>query len=89
MDAPDRHSLFLQGLGLRISLLREAQGLSQRQFASMIELDRATLIHIECGVGNPKIRTLAKIADGLGVDLADLFAPSTAKSEPSARARDL
>ena len=60
-------------LGLRVSQIREARGLSQRQFAAMIELDRATLSHIENGCGNPTVETIRRIAEGLEVDIATLF----------------
>ena len=58
-------------VGTRIANVRESQGLSQRRFSLMIELDRVTLSRIESGIGNPTIETLHRIADGLGVDIAE------------------
>lgn len=60
-------------LGLRIARMREQKGLSQRQYALQLELDRATLNQIEAGVGNPTFETLVRIADGLGAQVDDLF----------------
>lgn len=60
-------------LGLRISHLREQMGISQRQFALHLGLDRVTLNQIESGKGNPTLETLARIAWGLDKELSDLF----------------
>lgn len=60
-------------VGCRIRHYRKAQGLSLRKFAAMIGVDRTTLNDIELGTGNASLKTLAKIASGLGVKLADLF----------------
>ena len=60
-------------VGTRIANVRESQGLSQRRFSLMIELDRVTLSRIESGIGNPTIETLQRIADGLSIDVAELF----------------
>ena len=60
-------------IGQRIARIRQSQGFSQRNFSSMIELDRVTLNRIESGVGNPTVETLQRIADGLEVDVATFF----------------
>lgn len=60
-------------LGLRISRLRADKGYSQREFAAMIGMDRMHLSKIEAGTTNPSFESLAKIAYGLNVGLADLF----------------
>ena len=60
-------------IGQRIARIRQSQGFSQRNFSSMIELDRVTLNRIESGVGNPTVETLQRIADGLEVDVAKFF----------------
>ena len=39
----------------------------------MIKLDQATLNRIESGIGNPTIETPHRIADGLSIDVAELF----------------
>ena len=64
---------FRRQLGLRIAALRAKKGMSQRQFALVLELDRVTLNRIEAGVGNPTLGTLERIADGLEISLVDLL----------------
>lgn len=39
----------------------------------MIGLDRVTLNKIESGFGNPTIKTLGRIAVGLGVEIQELL----------------
>lgn len=64
----------LRALGKRIHLLRKDQGISARQFAKMIGMSRDSLADIEKGRGNPRAKTLLKIAEGLEVPVAWLFA---------------
>ena len=59
-------------LGERIRTLRIDSGLSQYQFASMIELDRTYIIGVEKGRRNVSIDNLCKISRGLGVSLSEL-----------------
>lgn len=65
---------FKRELGVRIAQLRTERGMSQRKFALVLELDRVTLNRIEAGKANPTIDTLDRIAQGLDVSLAELFA---------------
>lgn len=60
-------------LGRRIRVLRDAQHISLRRFALMINIDYSNLSNIETGKTNVTIDSLAKIADGLEVSLKDLF----------------
>ena len=72
----DTHNAeFRKQLGVRIAALRAEAGLSQRQFALMLELDRVTLNRIESGSGNPTVGTLERIASGLGLSLTELLQP--------------
>lgn len=73
MDQRDLYTSSKQRLGLRISRLREAKDLSQRQLALVLELDRVTLNKIESGTANPTFETLVRIATGLGVEVEELF----------------
>ena len=74
MDNNDAaYSDFKRQLGIRIAQLRSERGMSQRKFALVLELDRVTLNRIEAGKGNPTIDTLARIAQGLDVELEDLL----------------
>lgn len=59
-------------MGEEIVRLRKAAGLSQQQFATMLGMNRTRLREIEKGTGNPRLSTLIRIANGLGVELKDL-----------------
>jgi transcriptional regulator with XRE-family HTH domain len=69
----------------RIRQLRKEQGLSQARLAVMADMDPATLNRLERGTGNPNLKTLERVADALGVEVADFFpkAPRRSPLEPS------
>lgn len=73
MNSTDANSNESIELGLRIKHLRESQGLSKKRFCLMIGMSRNYLIALETGERNPKLGTLKRIADGLGVSIKDLF----------------
>ena len=54
---------------------REEQKLSQRQLSERTGIAQADISRIETGEGNPTIRTLQKIAVGLGMRLSLDFVP--------------
>ena len=60
-------------VGLRVSTLCTERGISQRQLALILEMDRVTLNRIEAGKANPIMGTLQRIADGLDVSVFELF----------------
>lgn len=60
-------------LGKRIQELRKRTGLSQEKFALQIGMDRTYYASVESGKRNIAIRNIKKIADGLGLNLAQLF----------------
>jgi transcriptional regulator with XRE-family HTH domain len=64
----------------RIRELRQEKGLSQVKFAVMANMDPATLNRLEQGKGNPNLRTLERVADALGVEVADLLGKVRAPS---------
>lgn len=62
-------------LGRVLRARREALGLSQRQLAERASLDDATVVRIEQGAfAAPRPDKLARIAEALGLSLADVFA---------------
>ena len=62
-----------KSFGLRCRQLRERTGLSQEKFALLIDMDRSYYASIETGTRNVTLVNMAKIADGLGVDLSELL----------------
>ena len=64
----------------RIRQLRNEKGLSQAKLAVMADMDPATLNRLEQGKGNPNLKTLERVAEALGVEVADFF-PNEALQE--------
>lgn len=59
-------------LGTAVRRERQAQGISQQRLADAIGTDQAVIARLEAGKHNTGIATYIKIADALGVNLADL-----------------
>lgn len=53
--------------------VREARGLTQEQVAQAAGTSQSHYSKIELGIVSPKIRTVGKIADALGVDPIELL----------------
>jgi transcriptional regulator with XRE-family HTH domain len=64
----------------RIRQLRKERGLSQARLAVMADMDPATLNRLERGTGNPNLKTLERVADALGVEVADFFPKAQRRS---------
>lgn len=65
---------------LRIRQLRKRKGVNLRELARRSGVGVATLSRIESGEANPRLSTLLKLADVLGVFVGQLFEkPSTRK----------
>lgn len=60
-------------LGRNIRILRTQRNISLRKFGMMIDVDFTHLSNIENGKTNATVDVLEKIAEGLGVDIRDLF----------------
>src|SRR5215212_9659002 len=72
----------------RIRQLRKERGLSQAKLAVMADMDPATLNRLERGSGNPNLKTLERVADALGVEVADFF-PKAQSSSPEPTFNDV
>ncbi len=68
-----RHTGHLKRLGERIRRIRESKGISQEELSYRTELSRNQIGRIERGEINTGISTLYEIAEGLGVDIRELF----------------
>ena len=60
-------------LGERIRELRKNRGLTQEQFAQLIEVEQKHVSRIELGKSFPTIERLEKISQALKVPLRDVF----------------
>ena len=61
-------------IGRQIRELRKLKGLSQDQLAEAAEIDAKSLSRIERGVFLPALDTVQRLADALGLSIAELFA---------------
>jgi transcriptional regulator with XRE-family HTH domain len=59
--------------------IREKQGLSQQELADRAGVVKSTIYEAEVGRRIPRIQTLEKLADALGVEIVDLL-PSRKES---------
>jgi transcriptional regulator with XRE-family HTH domain len=66
-------------VGQEIRQLREAKGWSQAKLAAAADMAVSGVSQIETGARNPSAVTLAKIADALEVEVADLFPKDQAR----------
>ena len=60
-------------VGSNVKRLRKAKGLTQEQLAFEAQLDLTYIGGIERGRRNPSLLAMAKIADALSADLAELL----------------
>ncbi len=63
----------LSKVGKRIKNLRCEQGISQEGLAEKSNLHRTYIGGVERGLRNPSLKSLERIAKGLGVTVGDLF----------------
>jgi transcriptional regulator with XRE-family HTH domain len=60
-------------IGDRIKKIREAKGLSQKEVALNLSMNPSQYSKIENGKVDPQCSSIEKIANALGVSLADIF----------------
>jgi DNA-binding XRE family transcriptional regulator len=73
---PIRESKALETLAANMRELRKGLELSQTALAELIEVNQTEVSKLENGRGNPTIILAERLADALGVSLADLFTPA-------------
>ena len=54
---------------------RDEQALTQKQLSEMTGITQADISRFENGTGNPSLRTLKRLAEGLGMSLKVEFVP--------------
>lgn len=70
------------GFGDAVRKARTASGITQEELADRAGLDRSYIGGVERGDRNPTLSVIEKIAQGLGLTLAELFSYSA--EEPKA-----
>ena len=60
-------------VGKKIREVRESKNLSQQALADMCNFEKSNMSRIEAGKNNLTLKTLEKIANGLGVKIKDLL----------------
>lgn len=70
---PMEDNMYLKQFAQRVRLLREEQGLSQEKLAERAELHRTYIGMVERLERNPSLVCIHKIANGLGIRVAELF----------------
>lgn len=60
-------------LGRQLKYLRRQKNLTQAQLAEKVGLSVNYVSQIETGIANPKVKTLFTIAQGLNVEIKELF----------------
>jgi len=84
MPGPSHRRAF----GGRVKELRAARQWSQEDFAHRADLDRTYASGIERGRRNPTLDIIHKLADTLGVDVADLFPAADADRHRTVQGTD-
>ncbi|CAM3524936.1 helix-turn-helix domain-containing protein [Thalassospira sp. MIT1370] len=70
-------------LALNLRKYRQAQGLSQEELADRADIDRTYISALERSVYAASIEVVDRLAQGLGVEAADLLRrPATSAKEP-------
>ena len=64
-------------LGSKLETLRKGMGLTQKDVADILKINRTTYTKYETGVTEPNIAALKKLAEIFGVDLNYLLSEST------------
>ena len=66
-----------QRFGMKFKSLRLATGMSQEAFADKCGFARSYMSRIERGRANPSLDAIEVLADGLGVEVKELFETSS------------
>ncbi len=83
-EDPDK---LLADVGRRIVELRHACGWTRDKFAEAIESSNQYAARLESGTANVTLRTLHKVANALGVRVANLLEAPSTRATPIRRGR--
>jgi transcriptional regulator with XRE-family HTH domain len=77
MEDAELTKLARQTLGRNMRRRRKELGMSQEELGDRASLEQSYVSNVEAGTRNVSIDNIARIAGGLGVGIADLFASLT------------
>ena len=76
---------YSQRLAEAVKKARLELGLTQEEVADKCDTDVRTIINMEMGRGNPKLKTLFKVVRALKIDARELFDDGPQSDSPSVR----
>ncbi len=76
---------YSQHLAEAVKKARLELGLTQEEVADKCDTDVRTIINMEMGRGNPKLKTLFKVVRALKIDARELFDDDPQSDSPSVR----
>lgn len=68
-------------VGAKLAQARARAGITQEELASRSGLSQVVVSLVECGKANPTVKTLGKLAEGLGARLAISFEPPAERDD--------
>lgn len=77
----DELDVVIRNIAERLAAARKARGLSQAALGAMAEMTQQQIFGLEQGTSNVTIRTVARVAKVLDVDLQSLFSKVGSSSE--------
>ena len=63
-------------IGQRIKFFRNRKGMTQKQLSDITGITQADISRLESGTANPSLRTLKRLAAGMGMALKLEFIPT-------------
>ncbi len=59
--------------GAKLAYIRKLKNIAQEELAAMVGISFQYISQIECGVANPTLEKIIKLAEALDVEVKDLF----------------
>lgn len=69
----DKNQNIEKRFGAKLAYLRKSKNLSQEEIAAEVGITFQYVSQIECGLANPTLEKIIKLADVLEVEVKDLF----------------
>lgn len=73
MGLSEKEVEFIKNVGKRVISIRKEKNMQQIELSSKINIEDSALRRIESGRTNPTLKTLLRIAEGLEIDIIELF----------------